>query len=98
MQALILAGGAGTRLRSVLAGLNKPMAPVAGRPFLEYLLLQLKKHEIDEVTLCVGYKADLIQAYFGVGDRWGIQVSYSYERDFLGTARALKLAEGLIHV
>ncbi len=56
MQALILAGGAGTRLRSVLTGLNKPMAPVAGRPFLEYLLLQLKKHEIDEVTLCVGYK------------------------------------------
>lgn len=97
MQALILAGGAGTRLRSALTGLNKPMAPVAGRPFLEYLLLQLKKHEIDEVTLCVGYKADLIQSYFGVGDRWGIQVSYSYETDFLGTAGALKLAEGLIH-
>ncbi len=97
MQALILAGGAGTRLRSVLAGLNKPMAPVAGRPFLEYLLLQLKKHEIDEVTLCVGYKADLIQSYFGMGNRWGMQVSYSYETDFLGTAGALKLAEDLIY-
>lgn len=44
MQALILAGGAGTRLSSVLAGLNKPMAPIAGKPFLEYLLLQLKQH------------------------------------------------------
>lgn len=97
MQALILAGGAGTRLRSVLAGLNKPMAPVAGRPFLEYLLLQLKKHEIDEVTLCVGYKADLIQSYFGTGDRWGLQVNYSYETDSRGTAGALKLAEDLIH-
>jgi NDP-sugar pyrophosphorylase family protein len=97
MQALILAGGAGTRLRPVLTGLNKPMAPIAGRPFLEYLLLQLKKYEIDEVTLCVGYKADLIQSYFGVGDRWGMQVSYSYETDFLGTAGALKLAEELIH-
>ena len=97
MQALILAGGAGTRLRSVLAGLNKPMAPVAGRPFLEYLLLQLKKHEIDEVTLCVGYKADLIQSYFGKGDHWGMRVSYSYETDFRGTAGALKLAEDLIH-
>jgi D-glycero-alpha-D-manno-heptose 1-phosphate guanylyltransferase len=73
------------------------MAPVAGRPFLEYLLLQLKKHEIDEVTLCVGYKANLIQSYFGTGDRWGMQVSYSYETDFLGTAGALKLAEDLIH-
>ncbi len=97
MQALILAGGAGTRLRPVLEQLNKPMAPVAGRPFLEYLLLQLKKHEIDEVTLCVGYKANLIQSYFGTGDRWGMQVSYSYETDFLGTAGALKLAEDLIH-
>lgn len=97
MQALILAGGAGTRLSSVLAELNKPMAPVAGKPFLEYLLLQLKKHEIDEVTLCVGYKADLIHSYFGTGDRWGIQISYSYEKDFRGTAGALKLAENLIH-
>jgi len=97
MQALILAGGAGTRLRPVLERLNKPMAPVAGRPFLEYLLLQLKKYEIDEVTLCVGYKADLIQSYFEMGDRWGIQVSYSYETDFRGTAGALKLAEDFIH-
>ncbi len=97
MQALILVGGAGTRLRPVLAQLNKPMAPVAGRPFLEYLFLQLKKREVEEVTLCVGYKADLIQSYFGTGDRWGMRVSYSYETDFRGTAGALKLAENLIH-
>jgi NDP-sugar pyrophosphorylase family protein len=73
------------------------MAPVAGRPFLEYLLLQLKKYEIDEVTLCVGYKADLIQSYFGGGDRWGMHISYSCETDFLGTAGALKLAEDHLH-
>jgi D-glycero-alpha-D-manno-heptose 1-phosphate guanylyltransferase len=97
MQALILAGGAGTRLSSVLGELNKPMAPVAGRPFLEYLLLRLKKYEIDEVTLCVGYKADLIQSYFGTGKRWGMHVSYSHESDFLGTGGALKLAEAYIH-
>ena len=97
MQALILAGGAGTRLRPLLGEFNKPMAPIAGRPFLEYLLLQLKKHEIDEVTLCVGYKADLVQSYFGMGDRWGMQVSYSCETDFLGTAGALKLAEDHLH-
>lgn len=97
MQALILAGGAGTRLRPVLSELNKPMAPVADKPFLEYLLLQLKKHEIHEVVLCVGYKADLIQSYFGKGDRWGIQVSYSCETDLRGTGGAVKLAEHLIH-
>ena len=97
MQALILAGGAGTRLGPLLAGLNKPMAPVASRPFLEYLLLQLKKHEIDEFTLCVGYKADLIRSYFGMGERWGMRISYSCETEFRGTAGALKLAEGLIH-
>lgn len=97
MQALILAGGAGTRLRPVLANLNKPMAPIAGRPFLEYLLLQLKEQGIDEVTLCVGYKAELIQAYFGTGGRWGLRVSYSYETDFRGTAGALRLAKNLIH-
>ena len=97
MQALILAGGAGTRLRSILTELNKPMAPIAGKPFLEYLLLQLKKHGIDEVTLCVGYQAELIQSYFGMGNHWGLQISYSYEPDFRGTAGALKLAEALIH-
>ena len=97
MQALILAGGAGTRLSPVLAGLNKPMAPIAGKPFLEYLLLKLKKQEIDEVTLCVGYKADLIHSYFGAGERWGMQLNYSYEQGLLGTGGALKLAEAHIH-
>ena len=97
MQALILAGGTGTRLSSVLAGMNKPMAPIAGKPFLEYLLLQLKKHEIDEVILCVGYKAHLIHSYFGTGDRRGLRINYSYEEDVRGTGGALKLAEDLIH-
>ena len=95
-QALILAGGAGTRLRPVVAELNKPMAPIADRPFLEYLLLQLKKHGVEEVTLCVGYKADLIQSYFDAGDRWGVRLSYSHETDFLGTGGAIKRAESFI--
>lgn len=96
-QALILAGGAGTRLRPVLPGLNKPMAPISGRPFLEYLFLQLKKHGVEDVTLCVGYKAHLIEAYCGTGERWGLRLSYSHETDFLGTGGALKHAEELIH-
>lgn len=96
-QALILAGGAGTRLRPVLADLNKPMAPIADKPFLEYLLRQLKKHGIEAVTLCVGYKADLIQSYFGSGELLGLRLSYSHETDFLGTGGAIKRAESLIH-
>src|SRR5579884_3219840 len=97
MRALILAGGAGTRLRPVLPTLNKPMAPVCGRPFLEYLLVQLKQHEVEEVTLCVGYRADLIQNHFGSGEPWGLRLSYSCETTFLGTGGALKLAERFIH-
>lgn len=96
MQALILAGGEGTRLRSVLGGtLNKPMAPVAGKPFLEYLIVFLRRQNVDTITLCVGYKADLIEDYFSRGDRWGVRLTYSRETALLGTGGAVKLAEGL---
>ncbi|MGO8949663.1 MAG: nucleotidyltransferase family protein [Ktedonobacterales bacterium] len=97
MQALILAGGAGTRLRSVLGdNLNKPMAPVANKPFLEYLIMFLQKQNIDDIILCVGYKAGLIQSYFGQGDQWGVRLTYSCETEFLGTGGAVKLAENLV--
>lgn len=97
MQALILAGGAGTRLRSVLGdALNKPMAPIAGKPFLEYLIMRLQRQHIDDIILCVGYKSDLIQSYFGAGERWGVHLTYSHETEFLGTAGAMKLAAGLV--
>jgi D-glycero-alpha-D-manno-heptose 1-phosphate guanylyltransferase len=98
MQALILVGGEGTRLRSVLGDyLNKPMAPVAGKPFLEYLIIWLQKQSIDDIILCVGYKADIIQSYFDQGDNWSVHLTYSHEASLLGTGGALKLAEGLIH-
>lgn len=94
MQALILVGGAGTRLRSVLGDtLNKPMAPIEGKPFLEYLIKSLIRQGIEDIVLLVGYKADLIEAYFGQGERWGARVRYSREDTLLGTGGALKLAE-----
>jgi NDP-sugar pyrophosphorylase family protein len=96
MQALILAGGLGTRLHSLLGDWPKPMAPIADRPFLEYLLLQLKKYGITEVILCVGHKGELIQEYFHQGERWGLNIHYSYERELRGTAGALKLAQEFI--
>lgn len=91
-QALILAGGLGTRLRSVVSGLPKVLAPVGGRPFLDYLLLQLRKGGIHEVTLCVGYKAELVRAHVGDGRPWDLSVTYSNEDQPLGTGGALRLA------
>lgn len=93
---LILVGGLGTRLRSALPDLPKPMAPVHGRPFLEYLLADLKKFGIEHIVFCVGYQAEKIEAHFGDGARFGMQVEYSRERELLGTAGALKLAQPLI--
>lgn len=97
MQAMILAGGAGTRLRSVLGeNLNKPMAPIADKPFLEYLIMRLVKQQISDIILCVGYKADLIESYFRDGGDWGARLRYSREEEFLGTGGAVKLAEDLV--
>lgn len=97
LQALVLAGGAGTRLRSVLGdNVNKTMAPIAGKPFLEYLIMRLQSQNIVDIILAVGYKADAIESYFGRGERWDVRLVYSREQDFLGTGGAVKLAEDRI--
>ena len=96
MHAIILAGGLGTRLRPALADVPKPMALVHGRPFLEYLLLQLRRAGYSQVVLCVGYRAEAIEAHFGDGHTLGMELCYSLEPEPLGTGGALKLAEGLL--
>ena len=93
VQAVILAGGLGTRLRAMLGNGNKPMAAVAGKPFLEYLVLQLKRHGINQATLCVGYRGEIVQRYFGSGAHCCVDISYSFEEDLRGTAGALKVAQ-----
>jgi NDP-sugar pyrophosphorylase family protein len=95
-QAVILAGGLGTRLRAALPDLPKTLAPVAGRAFVEYLLLQLRKHHVPEVILSVGYRADLIEEHVGDGRRWGVRARYAREAEPLGTGGALKRAEALL--
>lgn len=92
MKAIILAGGLGSRLRDVVKDLPKPMAPVGGKPFLEYLLLQLKRWGTTDIVLSVGYKKNVIKSYFGDGGSWGIHISYSEENEPLGTGGALKQA------
>ena len=94
--AIILAGGLGTRLRSAFASGPKSMGPVAGRPFLDYILRWLRIEGVDDVVLCVGYKRSAIQRYVGKGRKWGLHVVYSIERALLGTGGAVKKAEQLI--
>jgi NDP-sugar pyrophosphorylase family protein len=89
--ALILAGGLGTRLRGVLADRPKVLAPVAGRPFLSYLLDQLQTAGVQQVILCTGYRAEQLEDAFG--QRYGaLALSYSREPEPLGTGGAVRLA------
>lgn len=90
--ALLLVGGLGTRLRSVYADGPKAMAPVAGKPFLGYLLHMLADAGIQRVVLCVGYRAEQIQEWLGDGSKFGVDVRYSLETEPMGTAGALGLA------
>jgi len=93
MQAVILAGGLGSRLKEVVSNVPKPMANVAGRPFLEYLLIKLKNSGVEEVFISVGYKGSIVKSFFGSGEKFGLSISYSEEGDgLLGTGGALKFA------
>jgi len=92
-KAFVLAGGHGTRLRPFTYEIPKPLLPVKGRPVLEYNLENLKVHGIEEAVLGIGYKADLIKEYFGSGEKFGMKLDYSIEKEPLGTAGALKQAE-----
>jgi NDP-sugar pyrophosphorylase family protein len=93
---LILAGGLGTRLRSVFDSGPKSMAPIGSRPFLEYLLLQISRAGFHKLTLCVGYGWSQIEEWAGDGARWGLCIHYSVEPEPRGTAGAVKLAAELI--
>jgi len=91
MKALILAGGIGSRLKQRVPDLPKPMAPIAGRPFLEYILDQLNKSEVTDVILSVGYRADIIRSYFG--ERYHeLNLTYCEEEQPLGTGGAIAYA------
>jgi len=95
-QAVILAGGLGTRLKPITETIPKPLVEISGKPFLEYLLEHLKKCRITRIVLCVGYLGNKIEEYFGNGERFGLEIKYSYEKELLGTAGAIKNAERLI--
>ena len=95
--ALVLAGGLGKRLREAYDAGPKVLAPVAGRRFLEYLLLWLHDSGIRRVILCIGYKGTQLERWLGKGREYGLDVRYSSEATPLGTAGAIKHAENLVH-
>lgn len=92
MQAILLAGGLGTRLQSVVNDRPKPMALIQEKPFMEYVIHELGKHGITDIIFAVGYKGSMVEEYFKDGAGYGINVSYAYEEELLGTAGAIKNA------
>ena len=94
-QAVLLAGGKGTRLRPYTTVLPKPLMPVGDYPILEILIRKLKKAGIEKIIIATGYLSHLLESYFGDGSKWGLEISYSHENEPLGTAGPLKLIDGL---
>src|SRR5215470_3686668 len=95
MQAIILAGGEGTRLRPYTTVLPKPLVPVGEHPIAEIIVRQLKRDGFDRIVFAVHHLAELIQAFFGDGKRWGVTITYSRETQPLGTAGPIGLVEPL---
>ena len=94
-RAVILAGGLGTRLRPYTTILPKPLMPVGDRPILDIVIRQLARARFERVTIATGYLAELIEAFFGDGSRYGIPIDYFREHEPLGTVGALALIDGL---
>lgn len=89
MRAIILCAGKGERLRPLTDKLPKPMVQIAGKPCLEYLINLCKKHGIKEIGINTSYLPEKIKEHFGNGERFGVNIAYSFEAKLLGTAGAL---------
>jgi mannose-1-phosphate guanylyltransferase len=96
LQALILAGGEGTRLRPLTSTIAKPVVPLVSRPFIGYMLEWLRRHGVDEVVLACGFMADGVREVLGDGSGFGVRLCYMEEPAPLGTGGALKYAEDLL--
>jgi histidinol-phosphate phosphatase family protein len=92
-QAVIVAGGRGTRMRPLTDNRPKPMVEVNGRPFLEYLVELLHEQGFDRILLLLGYRADVIQEHFGDGGRWGVEIEYSVTAPDDLTASRVRMAD-----
>jgi NDP-sugar pyrophosphorylase family protein len=96
MQALILAGGKGTRLRPLTVYTPKPVVPICNRPFLLYQLDTLRRAGVTDITLSLSYQPEKIEQQLGDGSNFGVKLKYTVEPQPMGTAGAYKFAEDLI--
>jgi len=103
MQAILLAGGLGTRLQSVVSDRPKPMALIGKKPFMEYVVHELSRCGITEIIFAVGYKGSMVEEYFQDGSdflrpdgKGHLKIRYAYEEELLGTAGAIKNAGAYI--
>jgi histidinol-phosphate phosphatase family protein len=96
-QAVILAGGRGTRLKPLTDTRPKPMIEINGKPFLEYQIEQLRDEGFKDILLLLGYLPEVIQNYFGDGLRWGVRIKYSISAVEDETARRIKVARSLLN-
>ncbi len=96
MQAVILVGGEGTRLRPLTSTVPKPVVPLVDRPFIAFMLEWLQGHGIDDVIMSCGFLATSVRNVLGDGSALGIKLRFVEEPDPRGTAGALKFAESLL--
>jgi NDP-sugar pyrophosphorylase family protein len=89
MKTVLLAGGRGVRLRPLTYTIPKPLLPIGERPILEEIIDRLKKFGLTDIVMAVGYRAELIETYFGDGEQFDVQIEYSRETEPLGTAGPL---------
>jgi NDP-sugar pyrophosphorylase family protein len=96
MQAVIIAGGLGTRLGHFTVNQPKSLIQILGKPFIEYQFELLKNSSLTDIVLCLGHQSEQIADYCGDGSRFGVELKYSFENKRLDTAGAIKLAEPLL--
>src|SRR5213080_2092816 len=96
MQALILAGGKGTRLRPLTVYTPKPIVPICNRPFLLYQIDTLRRAGVTDITLSLSYQPEKIEQQLSDGSEFGVKLKYTVEPQPMGTAGAYKFAEDLI--
>ena len=95
MRAVILSGGKGTRLRPYTTVLPKPLMPIGDVPILEDVIRQLQQAGVTQITMAVGYLAELLRAFFGEGEKFKLSIDYSMEKEPMGTVGPLTLISGL---
>jgi bifunctional UDP-N-acetylglucosamine pyrophosphorylase/glucosamine-1-phosphate N-acetyltransferase len=96
MKAVILAAGEGKRMHPLTVSQPKVMLPIANRPIVEHLMVELRDAGIDEFLFVVGYRAETVRSYFGDGHLWNVHIDYVNQRNQAGTGDALRMAESLV--